>query len=67
MTDTRVSVKLIDRGDEIVVDTSELLQMEKQLLSIPIFAQRFRLNNHDELVRILCSEKLKHGFGFRRI
>lgn len=47
-----MSVKFVDRGDEILVDTSELLQLEKQLISIPAFAQRFRLNNSDELVRI---------------
>ena len=52
MSDTRVSVKFVDRGDEIVVDTSELLQLEKHSMSIPAFAQRFRLNNFDELVRI---------------
>lgn len=43
-------VKLVDRGEEIVVDTSELLQLEKQSITIPAFAQPFRLFNADELV-----------------
>ncbi|CAF4382159.1 unnamed protein product, partial [Rotaria sordida] len=47
--DTRASVKLIDRGDEVIVDISELLQIEKNISSIPIFAQPFRLRGYDEL------------------
>ncbi|CAF4858871.1 unnamed protein product [Rotaria sp. Silwood1] len=47
-SETRVSVKLIDRGDEILVDTSELLQIDKSSVSIPNFAQPFRLRGYDE-------------------
>ena len=43
-------MKFVDRGDEIVVDTSELLQLDKQSMTIPAFAQPFRLYNFDELV-----------------
>ncbi|UJR08582.1 hypothetical protein I4U23_012841 [Adineta vaga] len=47
-SESRVSVKLIDRGDELIVDTSELLQLEKNCATIPVFAQPFRLFNYDE-------------------
>ncbi|CAF3570765.1 unnamed protein product [Rotaria sp. Silwood1] len=47
-SESRVLVKLIDRGDEIIVDTSELLKLEKKYFSIPAFAQPFRLYNYDE-------------------
>ncbi len=49
-SESRVLVKLIDRGDEILVDTSELLQLEKKYSTIPAFAQPFRLYNYDETV-----------------
>ncbi|CAF4713519.1 unnamed protein product, partial [Rotaria magnacalcarata] len=29
-SESRVLVKLVDRGDEVIVDTSELLQLEKK-------------------------------------
>ena len=48
--DSRVLVKLIDRGDEILVDTSELLKLDRSLLSPPPFAQPFRLEGYDESV-----------------
>ena len=41
-------VKLIDRAEEILVDTSELLRLDNQLASIPAFAQLFRLHGFDE-------------------
>ncbi|CAF4012309.1 unnamed protein product [Rotaria sp. Silwood2] len=47
-SESRVLVKLIDRGDEIIVDTSELLKLEKKYYTIPAFAQPFRLYNYDE-------------------
>ena len=47
-SETRVLVKLVDRGDEIIVDTSELLQLESNYCSIPSFAQPFRLHGFDE-------------------
>ncbi len=50
-SETRVSVKLVDRGDEIIVDTSELLQINKKFTSIAAFAQPFRLFGFDESVR----------------
>ncbi|CAF1434332.1 unnamed protein product [Adineta ricciae] len=45
---SRVSVKLIDRGDEIIVDRSELLAPEKGYSSVPPFAVPLRLNGYDE-------------------
>ena len=48
--DARVLVKLIDRGDEILVDTSELLKLDGSWLSIPAFAQPFRLEGYDQSV-----------------
>ncbi|CAF3651175.1 unnamed protein product [Adineta steineri] len=45
---SRVSVKLIDRGDEIIADSSELLQIERKYSLLPVFAQSFRLRNYDE-------------------
>ena len=53
-SETRVLVKLVDRGDEIIVDTSELLQLESNYCSIPVFAQPFRLHGFDESVRQDC-------------
>jgi hypothetical protein len=50
-----VLVKLVDRGDELLVDTSELLQLESKYFTIPAFAQPFRLHNYDELVRFICN------------
>ena len=50
-SESRVLVKLVDRGDEIIVDTSELLQLEKKYFTIQAFAQPFRLYNYDESVR----------------
>ncbi|CAF1170367.1 unnamed protein product [Rotaria sordida] len=47
-SESRVLVTLIDRGDEIIVDTSELLKLEKKYFTIPAFAQPFRLFNYDE-------------------
>ncbi|CAF3914337.1 unnamed protein product [Rotaria magnacalcarata] len=47
-SESRVLVKLVDRGDEVIVDTSELLQLEKKYFKIPAFAQPFRLYNYDE-------------------
>ncbi|CAM2713618.1 unnamed protein product [Rotaria socialis] len=47
-SDSRVLVKLVDRGDEVIVDTSELLQLENKYFKIPAFAQPFRLYNYDE-------------------
>ena len=43
-------VKLIDRGNEILVDTSELLKLEEPSLLMPPFAQPFRLDGYDESV-----------------
>ena len=56
-SETRVRVKLIDHGEEILVDTSELLQLEKNCSTIPAFAQPFRLYNYDETVRETQSTK----------
>ena len=46
-----MTVKLIDRGDEICVDTSELLQIDKKSSSLAAFAQPFRLHDFDGSVR----------------
>ncbi len=56
-SESRVSVKLVDRGDEHIVDTSELLQLEKKCSKIPAFAQPFRLYNYDESVRDIYLRK----------
>jgi hypothetical protein len=61
-SESRVLVKLVDRGDEIVVDTSELLQLEKRYSTIPAFAQPFRLYNYDESVRLFRLE-MKYEIG----
>ncbi|CAM4839507.1 unnamed protein product [Rotaria magnacalcarata] len=45
---SKVLVKLIDCGDEIVVDTSELLQIDKKFCTIPAFVQTFHLHGYDE-------------------
>ncbi|CAF2986755.1 unnamed protein product [Rotaria sp. Silwood2] len=45
---SKVLVKLIDCGDEIVVDTSELLQIDKKFCTIPAFVQTFYLHGYDE-------------------
>lgn len=45
-------MKLIDHGEEVLVDISELLQLEKQCSTIPAFAQPFRLYNYDETVSV---------------
>jgi hypothetical protein len=47
---SRVIVKLIDRGDEIIVDMSELLQIDNKFSTIAAFAEPFRLHGYDELV-----------------
>ncbi|CAF1120767.1 unnamed protein product [Adineta ricciae] len=47
-SETRVRVKLVDHGEEILVDTSELLQLEKKCSTVPAFVQPFRLYNYDE-------------------
>lgn len=50
-SESRVSVKLVDRGDEIIVDTSELLQIDNRFAGMPAFAEPFRLRGYDESVR----------------
>ncbi|CAF2101598.1 unnamed protein product [Rotaria magnacalcarata] len=45
---SKVLVKLIDRGDEIIVHTSELLQIDNKFSTIPAFVQPFRLHHCDE-------------------
>ncbi|CAM4902483.1 unnamed protein product [Rotaria socialis] len=47
-SDTRILVTLIDRGFEIIVDTTELLQINPTFVATPPFAQRFRLRGYDE-------------------
>lgn len=49
-SESRVLVKLVDRGDSTIVDTSELLKLEDRCLSVPAFVQPFRLHNYDEAV-----------------
>ncbi|CAF2724077.1 unnamed protein product [Rotaria sp. Silwood2] len=44
---SKVLVKLIDRGDKIVVDTSELLQIDKKFCTIPAFVQTLHLHGYD--------------------
>jgi hypothetical protein len=48
--ETRVLVKLVDRGDEIMVHTSELLHIDNKLTTKQAFAQPFRLRGYDESV-----------------
>lgn len=43
-------VKLIDSGDEIVVDTSELLRINSKFCTMPAFVQTFYLHGYDESV-----------------
>ncbi len=50
-SESRVSVKLVDRGDEIFVDISELLQIDNKAASIAAFAQPFRLHGYEESVK----------------
>ena len=45
-------MKLVDRGDEVVLDTSELLPLNPAYEKLPAFAQLFRLDGFDESVRI---------------
>ncbi|CAF3736241.1 unnamed protein product [Rotaria socialis] len=45
---SKVLVKLIDRGDEIIVHTSELLQIDNKFSTISAFVQPFRLHYCDE-------------------
>jgi hypothetical protein len=45
-----VLVKLVDRGDEIMVHTSELLHIDNKLTTKQAFAQPFRLRGYDESV-----------------
>ncbi|CAF0932785.1 unnamed protein product [Rotaria sp. Silwood1] len=47
-SESKVLVKLIDRGDETVVHTSELLQINNKFSKIPAFVQPFRLQGYDE-------------------
>ncbi|CAF2066007.1 unnamed protein product, partial [Rotaria magnacalcarata] len=57
---SKVLVKLIDCGDEIVVDTSELLQIDKKFCTITAFVQTFHLHGYDESqnsVHITCNLK----------
>ena len=51
-SDTKVRVQLVDRGDEVVLDTSELLPLNPMFEKIPVFAQRFFLDGYDESVRM---------------
>jgi len=53
-------VKLIDRGDEIIVDRSELLQIDDTFSRIPPFVEPFHLHGYDEPV----SKKRKIIFLF---
>ncbi|CAF4415925.1 unnamed protein product [Rotaria socialis] len=45
---SKVLVKLIDRGDEIIVHGSELLQIDNKFSTIPAFVQPFCLHHCDE-------------------
>ncbi|CAF3339321.1 unnamed protein product [Rotaria sp. Silwood2] len=45
---SKVLVNLIDCGDEIVVHTSELLQINKRFCTMPAFVQTFSLYDFDE-------------------
>ncbi|CAF3449775.1 unnamed protein product, partial [Rotaria sp. Silwood2] len=47
-SESKVFVKLIDRGDETVVHTSELLQINNKFSKIAAFVQLFRLQGYDE-------------------
>jgi hypothetical protein len=49
-SESRVTVKFVDRGDEIVVDISELLRIDNKFSTIPAFAEPFRLRGYDESV-----------------
>ena len=49
-SETRVTVKFVDRGDETFVDITELLQIDQALSTIPAFAQPFRLRGYEDSV-----------------
>lgn len=63
-SDTKVRVQLVDRGDEVVLDTSELLPLNPMFEKIPVFAQRFCLDGYDELVRMKNFEQNTSTFVF---
>ncbi|CAF2366667.1 unnamed protein product [Rotaria sp. Silwood2] len=62
-SESKVFVKLIDRGDETVVHTSELLQINNKFSKIAAFVQLFRLQGYDESV-IYININLIYGFGY---
>ena len=45
-------MKFVDRGEETILDTSELLPLDQESQSIPAFAQQFRLNGYEQMVRL---------------
>ncbi|CAF0769447.1 unnamed protein product [Didymodactylos carnosus] len=49
--ETKVAVKCIDGGEEVIVDTSELLAIQSHHCEVPRFAQPFRLYDYDESIR----------------
>ncbi|CAF1167599.1 unnamed protein product, partial [Didymodactylos carnosus] len=58
--ESRVLVQCFDRGEELVVDTSELLAIAEPYSSVPQFAQPFRLRGYDESkVNVNLTRKLK--------
>lgn len=60
-----MTVKFVDRGDETVVDLTELLQIDQAISTIPAFAQQFRLRGYDDSVcRIKNSSNSKRNPSF---
>lgn len=51
-SESKVSIKFIDRGDEVAVGIAELLTIDNTFTTIPAFAQPFCLNGYEESVRI---------------
>ena len=58
MSDSRILVQLLDRGDELTVDTSELLQIDKRYKEVHAFAQPFRLFGYEDSVSHLHSDSI---------
>lgn len=60
-SDTKARVKLVDRGEEVVLDTSELLPLNPVYEKLPAFAQPFRMDGFEESVRIQSCSAMNIG------
>ncbi|CAF1184366.1 unnamed protein product, partial [Didymodactylos carnosus] len=66
--ESRVLVQCVDRGDQLVVDTSELLAIDEMYCRVPQFAQPFRLRGYDERqINANLTRKLKKMILSQRV